>query len=1019
MSILIFLLILSLNSILTSNDILDSTFASDDTLDSIISSDNLFKCEELIKHCIECDPEENSYICTRCEDKYFWLPDNKTCIPCNDPLYGQIGCEGKCDGSNYGKSRIIFCETGGCQEGYYNLNGSCIKCNISSPGCSKCIYEVREDKYEGNVICNECENNEYNLTEFGNCEHCSFPNCEKCHYTDNYTKQECDKCVENYYIAKDEKCKQCYWVYISNYDGRCQVCSDNETDYINDSCWCYDGYSLIEGPKCLKCPDKCHECLYNNTINDTICLRCYNSYTLNENKKCIYCGNECRYCVYNKKDKEIECLSCNSGLPLYNGKCLESLNGCSQHILNKSSEYKNESLCKECDSSYALNPEKKCTNCRYNNPDTGYNCDRCFFNGVSEKYECLECSNSYYASYISNKLQCLEIEGNEAYLYGCKKANYNEITNKYECLECNYDFALIMNDKVCEYKYKIRLSSYCLEYENLGTIEKPLYSCNKCENNMILTTINSTINQKDCYIKSDNLLYCLEGIINEEGNYICTQCANHSSINIYNICECNNGFFGKYNGLCYSCDDKKVGNPGCLAEKGCNYYYLDNQLYCNECKEGYINYTRGQCYSCFNIIPNCEKCHFDNTEGEVKCDSCSNYFYLDKKNNKCELIECEEYLEISPGCIICNDKLEEYKPLNKCQICKYGYFKTKEETCVYCRDEKYGGPACYECGYKEDNIICKECFSINKYYKEYNEDDNCNSYYNNDFYKYIKDNYDSSFLSSNGKCYYGLEDDLPENCFKYEIIKDKNITKMVCKVCILGYYLDSNGKCINFIDKIEKLQNCRYQYYIIDQFRMSLYVGNQNEIKNRYYLSIKEHSDNFNNFNEYIKSVNFSIETVCGSAGYFINDEGQNEILDINQCTGRFIIQNIERRMDNCIDLCNEKDYPFIYIKLKDNLIDYDYENYNYANDIDNLTIAYNLLNDFNIIADYETEMFILNNTICYIPSNDSPNSKLKNCKKILYIPKTNILKCIECKSGYILDNTTNICKIYYYEYEY
>ena len=61
--------------------------------------------------------------------------------------------------------------------------------------------------------------------------------------------------------------------------------------------------------------------------------------------------------------------------------------------------------------------------------------------------------------------------------------------------------------------------------------------------------------------------------------------------------------------------------------------------------------------------------------------------------------------------------------------------------------------------------------------------------------------------------------------------------------------------------------------------------------------------------------------------------------------------------MDNCIDLCNEKDYPFIYIKLKDNLIDYDYENYNYANDTDNLRTTYYLLNDFNIFADYDTEM--------------------------------------------------------------
>ena len=77
--------------------------------------------------------------------------------------------------------------------------------------------------------------------------------------------------------------------------------------------------------------------------------------------------------------------------------------------------------------------------------------------------------------------------------------------------------------------------------------------------------------------------------------------------------------------------------------------------------------------------------------------------------------------------MICKNKLSEYKNNNKCEYCKYGYFKTKEEKCVYCRSEEYGGPACYECGYEQDengnetnNIICKDCYSYNNYHGDKN-----------------------------------------------------------------------------------------------------------------------------------------------------------------------------------------------------------------------------------------------------------------------------------------------------------
>ena len=94
---------------------------------------------------------------------------------------------------------------------------------------------------------------------------------------------------------------------------------------------------------------------------------------------------------------------------------------------------------------------------------------------------------------------------------------------------------------------------------------------------------------------------------------------------------------------------------------------------------------------------------FDIINTKLICDNCINNIYmLNTDNNQCELNECEEYPEISPGCIICKDNLNKYKENNKCQRCKYGYFKTREEKCIYCRSEQYGGPGCNECGYEID-----------------------------------------------------------------------------------------------------------------------------------------------------------------------------------------------------------------------------------------------------------------------------------------------------------------------------
>ena len=167
----------------------------------LLSSFSLFfagqdgtKCgEEVIAHCTKCNEDENSDSCEKCEEKYFPFFKDLLCLPCNDSTYGQIGCQGNCDGSNYVETRFAFCEEGGCKEGYYNLNGIYIKCSEVSDFCINCTYEVQEESTKGNFICHQCEDNTYRLTEYGTCEKCYRDNCEICHY-DNNIKAVCDKC---------------------------------------------------------------------------------------------------------------------------------------------------------------------------------------------------------------------------------------------------------------------------------------------------------------------------------------------------------------------------------------------------------------------------------------------------------------------------------------------------------------------------------------------------------------------------------------------------------------------------------------------------------------------------------------------------------------------------------------------------------------------------------------------------------------------------------------------------------
>ena len=54
---------------------------------------DVMKCgDEVIENCVKYGTGEESNTGTQCKDKHFPFFHNLFCIPCDDPLYGQVGC---------------------------------------------------------------------------------------------------------------------------------------------------------------------------------------------------------------------------------------------------------------------------------------------------------------------------------------------------------------------------------------------------------------------------------------------------------------------------------------------------------------------------------------------------------------------------------------------------------------------------------------------------------------------------------------------------------------------------------------------------------------------------------------------------------------------------------------------------------------------------------------------------------------------------------------------------------------
>ena len=963
---------------------------------------NNLQCgEENIEHCLECNQTDiNS--CEKCEDKYFPFLENVFCLPCDHNMYGEEGCGGKC---TYNNSMEFSCEENKCKEGYFSYFNQCRKCSYWSSYCGKCTYESESDSYN----CIECLSNQYKMTNNGYCTKCYMLNCKECHYEGE--KTICDICNSGYYL-KDNDCIECTWQ--TQTDGRfCEICSDDVKNYKPDNCLCPTHYTKGDSEKCVKCPENCFSCGYNSENKNLKCYNCDDGYTLNSQGNCVSCGDDCEYCILDSNNNPI-CLYCKYGVnPNENNNCLQCGNNCESCIKAKD----NTIECTKCYNGYGLKPDKTCeicpTTCKtcfWKSEKEGFGCSSCYFSKIlgkddkciscsesaeigyegcnncyydksSSKYKCTECSQSIFSEskfvYVENEYKCIDASNPDLeYMKGCVNATYNSNKKKYECLLCDIFYPYLSNEKRCLVPQTDDINYLCYEANNIGTEDNPIYSCLKCLDDMI-PKIKYKTNKVACeaILGVVGLSNCIEGTKNENGAIECTKCnfdlrLTYDEINKKMICpdSCGSDSFLLYK-HCHKCDDKLFGNPGCLKESGCNYYPEEKMLNCSMCKEGYFSSSRG-CSPCAMKNKGCKKCSGSDINN-FKCQECFDGYVLN--NSLCQIMECEEYPEITAGCLICKDKLDDYKQKSKCQSCKEGFFKTKDETCVFCKSNTIGGHGCEQCAYSNEENKEIEC----TYCPE------------------------GSVLDQNGRCLI-CEEELGEGCSNcmFVLSSEDNKKKLICTKCKPYYYLASNGQCIYPQNYKEYIPNCEIVRTQINPIFEILSDGITTQ--NILYSDYK------------IEENKYKISSYCDKCkeGYYLNN-GKCIYLNIDNCTFSSIMADNSKKYI-CNDLCSNSNK---YVK-----IDYYVEISKQINDInskENIMVINKKYKDnlYNIIdffgKSYIFKSLKMNALMCIgnLGTGDNNNPvNLKKCKKAEYNKIDDKYECTECLSGYSLNNETKTC---------
>ena len=223
----------------------------------------------------------------------------------------------------------------------------------------------------------------------------------------------------------------------------------------------------------------------------------------------------------------------------------------------------------------------------------------------------------------------------------------------------------------------------------------------------------------------------------------------------------------------------------------------------------------------------------------------------------------------------------------------------------------------------------------------------------------------------------------------------------------MGYYPDSQGECISFIDQLNAIPNCRLNVFNIDKYKFTFYPDRYNPVEIDYYYE-PVYYNNSDHYKEAMKNIEFSINKMCErcNSGYLLNnDNGGCEYYDLNDCTLNSLLE--KNILYDCINLCNNNRFPFIYLLLENNEIDKNEENYNKITNSQDIKQLYSFLD--NRKTNEEIQNIFGKNSIC-LNIDEQQSDDFSNCRKVIYNPIKQTFQCFECDYYYYLDSEKKIC---------
>ena len=626
--------------------------------------------------------KEDKYLCNVCDDGYYLYKEENKCIK-----YDENNCDienignktnpifscNKCPPKFYSYSNYY-------SDYYYNYRYNHISYYdndypssymlVKEGNISLCVFEFEPDL----INCSSADVNTTYINNKYNCASCLINHLS--YYSEFYERYICQNIFEKTKTSQNIDLDNFkYYDNIEAIDGECP----NNTFFTPDGKFCYrcsNSYIGMEGcnSQCifsferndmLKCLDGCKDGYIESS--EGICKSCYNV-----NSGCNKCHYENEYPTNYfgiKRKRKFICDNCDSNYYVkIDDKCVSCSNienGC-----NVCQFENNEFKCLECVFNYILDDERNCKYCsgiiseikciECNDVKQGgiEGCNSC--NRYDNKTSCSFCEEGYIL--LTNNGTCLKIIENEE----LKKHNQcQKITlqnNIFKCLECrDYRFSVLKenNEAICiylpelngyvdnnyydnkdlyhyeknpdidyiyKYYYNFYISHYfshCVEVINLGTKDKPLYSCTKCYYSYYLVTEERT-NISYCiyYYNVDNyedMNNCNEKKIKiwDKGiKYTCSQCEK-DYIRIYH--EIDKVYYCKNTTQADLSDTLDTFNISDLSDtlntfnesdkicmaKNCKICKLDDNYFCDICEfEDYVvNDVTGACMKRSKAVP--------------------------------------------------------------------------------------------------------------------------------------------------------------------------------------------------------------------------------------------------------------------------------------------------------------------------------------------------------------------------------------------------------------------------------